>query len=69
MKNGNNVKGTVLTKDNKNIVFDIPIYSKEGILWCIDMQRVNQTTGDEATFAQITYNIQQGDGILGHMHT
>ena len=62
---GNNNDGIILKKGTQQIVFDIPIRTTEGVLWCISLQRLNPHTGTEAV-AQVTYNITQAHSILGH---
>ena len=45
---GDNDKGIVLKKGNQQIVFKIPIRTKEGVVWCISMQCLDPFTGNEA---------------------
>ena len=41
---GNNDKGIYLKNGNQQLAFDIPIYTNEGVLWCIYMKRVELRT-------------------------
>lgn len=62
-------QGIVLNKGNLWIIFDIPIWTKEGVLWCINMQWFDPKTENEVAFTQvITYNITHAHAFLGHMH-
>ena len=65
---GKNNDSIIFKKDTQQIVFDIPIRTTKGVLWCISLQRLNPHTGTKAAFAQVTYNITQAHSILGHMH-
>lgn len=65
---GDNEQGIVLKKSNQQIIFDIPICTKEGVLWCINMQQLDPQTGNKAAFAQVTSNITHAHTLLGHMH-
>lgn len=67
----NDKVGIALTKGNHQLVFDIPIRTKEGVLWCINMQCKESATEGETALASTTktptYNITKAHSILGHL--
>ena len=68
---GNDKVGIVLAKGDHKLVFDIPIRTKEGVLWCINMQRKKSLAEGETALASTTktptYNITKAHSLLGHM--
>ena len=64
----NNEQGIILQKGDIKICFDIPVRTKEGVIWCINFQRLNPNNyNSKAAFAKITMNVQKAHSLLGHM--
>ena len=65
---GDNEQGIMLQKGNIKICFDIPVHTKEGVIWCINFQQLNPNNfNSKAVFAKITMNIKKAHSLLGHM--
>ena len=68
---GNDKVGIMLTKGDCQIVLDIPIRTKEGILWCVNMQHKESLTKKETVLVPTTktpsYNITKAHSLFGQM--
>ena len=53
-KSGNDKVGIVLAKGDHKIIFDIPIITKEDVLWCINMQHKESLAKNETALASTT---------------
>ena len=52
------------------MVFDIPIRTMEGVLWCVYMERLDPTNEDdqEAEVNLTLISIKKAHSLLGHMN-
>jgi hypothetical protein len=62
--------GIKLGKNGQELVFDIPIRTMEGVLWCIHMKRLNPISNndDEAEMNLTAISIKKAHSLLGHMN-
>ena len=69
---GDKTNGIILTKGKNKIHFDIPIHTKEGTLWCVNMKRLD---GDrimhESSLLNTPFNTpmthEKAHAMFGHM--
>jgi hypothetical protein len=60
-----------LSKDGQELVFDIPIRTQEGVLWCVHMRRLDQINNndyEDAETALTSISIKKAHSLLGHMN-
>jgi hypothetical protein len=60
--------GIKLTKNGQELVFDIPIRTTEGVLWCVNMKRLDPISELEAEVSLTSISINKAHSLLGHMN-
>jgi hypothetical protein len=60
--------GLKLSKDGQELIFDIPIRTTEGVLWCVNMKRLDPISELEAEVNLTSISIKKAHSLLGHMN-
>jgi hypothetical protein len=56
-----------LSKDGQELVFDLPIRTMEGVLWCVNMKQLDPIRELEAEVILTSISIKKAHSLLGHM--